>query len=128
MYNVKLFVKLTCEIRIALCVFFFLGKNNFFLKIDTSHALYSQKPPFRARYNNELESIKNTQLQSREQRWILSAIIGSFWIEIVLWCARQHELGLCIGGNGKASLGVGFTFVRFLLGYAVRSQSGSNAM
>ena len=82
----------------------------------------------RIRGENELESIKSIPLQGREQRWIFSAIFCSFWIEITLWGAHQYALGLCIGGIGEAILGVGFTFVRFRLEYAVLSQSGSNAI
>ena len=97
-------------------------------KKEKGTALTSLKPPFRTRHNNELESMKSTQLRSNEQRQIFSAIFCSFWIEITLWGAHQYALGLCIGGIGEAILGVGFTFVRFHLEYAVRSQSGSNEM
>ena len=61
----------------------------------------SSKPLVRIRYNNELESVKSTQLRSREQRWILSAIIGSFWIEIALWGAREKKLGILSGKNSR---------------------------
>ena len=65
--------------------------------VTKSHA----KPPYRTRGDNELESVKSTQLRSREQRWILSAIIGSFWIEIALWGAREKKLGILSGKNSR---------------------------
>ena len=37
-------------------------------KKEKGTALTSLKPPFRTRHNNELESMKSTQLRSNEQR------------------------------------------------------------
>ena len=67
------------------------------MKVTKSHA----KPPPRIRYDNELESVKSIPLQSREQRWILSVIICSFWIEIALWGAREKKLGIRSGKNSR---------------------------
>jgi len=66
-------------------------------KKEKGTALSSLKPPFRTRHNNELESMKSTQLRSNEQREIFSAIFCSFWIEIALWGARQNALGESCG-------------------------------